>query len=53
MSDQPPEPELQALLDALERATDPQERQRAWDALVAYQRAHEVRAQPNEHANGA
>jgi hypothetical protein len=53
MSEQPPEPELQALLDALERATDPQERQRAWNALVAYQRAREPRARPDEHANGA
>ncbi|MBX5491988.1 MAG: hypothetical protein IRZ14_12620 [Chloroflexi bacterium] len=48
-----PSAELQALLEALDRATTPEERQRAWNALVAYQRAREVRAQPNEQANGA
>ena len=43
---QPPPPELQALLEALDRAEGAEARQRAWDALVAYQRQHEVRAQP-------
>ena len=39
-------PELKALMEALDRATDPIERQRAWDALVNYQREHGTRAQP-------
>lgn len=47
-SDSPPTPELRALLEALDRARDPTERQQAWNALVAYQRAHEPRAQPRE-----
>ncbi len=42
----PPPPELAKLFEALKRATTPQERQRAWDAIVAYQRQVEVRAQP-------
>ena len=42
----PPPPELAMLMERLKRATDPQERQRAWDDLVSYQRQHGVRAQP-------
>ena len=41
-----PPPELAMLFERLKRATDPLERQRVWDAIVAYQRGHEVRAQP-------
>jgi hypothetical protein len=41
-----PPPELAALFDELKRATTPLDRQRAWDAIVAYQRRAEVRAQP-------
>ena len=41
-----PSPELAALFDDLKRATTSLERQRAWDAIVAYQRHLEVRAQP-------
>ena len=44
----PPPPELAELLAAMDRATGPEERQRAWDALVAYQRRVGVRAQPRE-----
>jgi hypothetical protein len=36
------------LLERLNRAADPQERQRAWDDLVNYQRQHGVRAQPRD-----
>jgi hypothetical protein len=36
------------LMERLKRATDPQERQRAWDDIVNYQRQHGVRAQPRE-----
>jgi hypothetical protein len=43
-----PPPALKALLEALDRATDPEARQRAWNALVEYQRQQEVRAQPRE-----
>ena len=46
----PPPPELAMLMERLKRATDPQERQRAWDALVSYQRQHGVRAQPQDSA---
>ncbi len=42
----PPPRDLSALLDNLKRAVTPEERQRAWDALVAFQRDAEVRAQP-------
>jgi hypothetical protein len=45
-TDFPVPAELRALQEALDRATTPEERQRAWDALVAYQRQREVRAQP-------
>ena len=38
------------LMERLKRATDPQERQRAWDDLVNYQRQHGVRAQPQDTA---
>jgi hypothetical protein len=41
-------PELRALLEALDRAETAEERQRAWDALVQYQRQREIRAQPSE-----
>jgi hypothetical protein len=43
-----PSPELKALLEAVERAEEPEARQRAWDALVEYQRQHELRAQPSD-----
>ena len=46
----PPPPELRALLEALDRAEGAEARQRAWDALVEYQRQHEVRAQPQQSA---
>ena len=46
----PPPPELAMLMERLKRATDPQERQRAWDDLVSYQRQHGVRAQPKDSA---
>ena len=42
----PPPRDVSALLDDLKRAVTPEERQRAWDALVAFQREAEVRAQP-------
>jgi hypothetical protein len=42
----PPPRDLAALLENLKRAVTPEERQRAWDALVAFQREAEVRAQP-------
>ncbi len=41
-------PELAALMEQLERAQDPLERQQAWDALVAYQRRTGLRAQPRD-----
>ena len=44
----PPSPQLKALLDAVNRAEGAEARQRAWNALVEYQRQHEVRAQPSE-----
>jgi len=48
-----PPPELAALFEELKRATTPLERQRAWDAIVAYQRRVEVRAQPRGGADPA
>jgi hypothetical protein len=44
----PPPPELARLMERLRRATDPRERQQAWDDIVNYQRQHGVRAQPRE-----
>jgi hypothetical protein len=44
----PQSPELEALLEALERAEDPEVRQRVWNALVQYQREHGIRAQPSD-----
>ena len=42
----PPSRDVSVLLENLKRAVTPEERQRAWDALVAFQRDAEVRAQP-------
>ncbi len=39
-------PDLQLLLDRVNRAETPEARQRAWDDLVRYQRERGVRAQP-------
>ena len=45
-SSPPPPPELQMLLEMLDRAETPEARQRAWDRLVDYQRERGTRAQP-------
>jgi hypothetical protein len=41
-------PVLKRLLEAVERAENAEARQRAWSALVEYQREHGLRAQPGE-----
>ena len=50
MPDTPPPPELRALMEALDRADGVEARQQAWNALVEYQRQHEIRAQPKQTA---
>ena len=41
-------PVLERLLEAVDRAEDAEARQRAWNALVEYQREHALRATPGE-----
>ena len=50
-SERPVPPELQMLMDALDRAEGPEARQRAWNALIEYQRQHGVRATPRQGAD--
>jgi hypothetical protein len=47
-TERPVPPELQMLMDALDRAEGPEARQRAWNALVEFQRQRGVRATPRE-----
>jgi hypothetical protein len=46
--EQPRSPMEALLYERLQRATTPEERQAAWDDLVAYQRRSGVRAQPKD-----